>query len=108
MAPAALALRNKDRLTVVRTPAVHAEPTTFGLKAAVWYAEAGRNLERLRRAPATIAVGKLSGAVGNFAPVEPELELEGCRRLGLDAAPASTQIRQRHRHAQFCAMLASA
>src|SRR5437764_6280735 len=103
-----LALRHKDTLTVGRTHGVHAEPTTFGLKAAVWYAEAGRNLERLRRARATIAVGKLSGAVGNFAHVEPELELEVCRELGLDAAPASTQIVQRDRHAEFCAMLAVA
>src|SRR5947207_6219310 len=103
-----LALRHKDTLTVGRTHGVHAEPTTFGLKAAVWYAEAGRNLERLRRARATIAVGKLSGAVGNFAHVEPELELEVCRELGLDAAPASTQIVQRDRHAEFCAMLAIA
>src|SRR5947207_15204043 len=103
-----LALRHKDTLTIGRTHGVHAEPTTFGLKAAVWYAEAGRNLERLRRARATIAVGKLSGAVGNFAHVEPELELEVCRELGLDAAPASTQVIQRDRHAEFCAMLAVA
>src|SRR5438876_847789 len=75
---------------------------------AVWYAEAGRNLERLQRARATIAVGKLSGAVGNFAHVEPELEAEVCRELGLEAAPVSTQIVQRDRHAEFCAMLAVA
>ncbi len=92
---AALALRHKDTLTVGRTHGVHAEPTTFGLKAAVWYAEAGRNLERLGRARAAIAVGKLSGAVGNFAHVEPELEAEVCRELGLEAAPVSTQIVQR-------------
>src|SRR5438874_2470662 len=103
-----LALRHKDTLTVGRTHGVHAEPTTFGLKAAVWYAEAGRNLERLRRARATIAVGKVSEAVGNFAHVEPELDLEVCRELGLDAAPASTQVIQRDRHAEFCAMLAVA
>src|SRR6267143_1280205 len=103
-----LALRHKDTLTVGRTHGVHAEPTTFGLKAAVWYAEAGRNLERLRRARAIIAVGKLSGAVGNFAHIEPELEAEVCRDLGLGAAPVSTQIIQRDRHAEFCAMLAVA
>src|SRR2546423_2708922 len=103
-----LALRHKDTLTVGRTHGVHAEPTTFGLKAAVWYAEAGRNLERLRRARATIAVGKLSGAVGNFAHVEPELEAEVCQALGLEAAPVSTPIVQRDRHAEFCAMLAVA
>src|SRR5437016_352389 len=95
-------------LTVGRTHGVHAEPTSFGLKAAVWYTEARRNLERLRRARAAVAVGKLSGAVGNFAHVEPELEAEVCRELGLEAAPVSTQIVQRDRHAEFCAMLAVA
>ena len=101
-----LAVLHKDTLTIGRTHGVHAEPTSFGLKAAVWYAEAGRNLERLQRARATISVGKLSGAVGNFAHVEPELEVEVCRELGLEAAPVSTQIVQRDRHAEFCAMLA--
>ena len=103
-----LAVRHKDTLTVGRTHGVHAEPTSFGLKVAVWYTEAGRNLERLRRARATISVGKLSGAVGNFAHVEPDLEAEVCRELGLEAAPVSTQIIQRDRHAEFCAMLAVA
>src|SRR5256712_1755826 len=103
-----LALRHKDTLIIGRTHGVHAEPTTFGLKVAVWYTEAGRNLERLRRARATISVGKLSGAVGNFAHVEPDLEAEVCRELGLEAAPVSTQIVQRDRHAEFCAMLAVA
>jgi adenylosuccinate lyase len=87
---------------------VHAEPITFGLKVAVWYAEAGRNLERLRRARAAIAVGKLSGAVGSFAHVEPELEEEVCRDLGLAAAAASTQVIQRDRHAEYCTALAIA
>src|SRR3989442_10044533 len=104
----ALAVLHKDTLTIGRTHGVHAEPTSFGLKAAVWYAEAGRNLERLQRARATISVGKLSGAVGNFAHVEPELEVEVCRELGLETAPVSTQIVQRDRHAEFCAMLALA
>jgi adenylosuccinate lyase len=104
----ALAVRHKDTLTIGRTHGVHAEPTSFGLKVAVWYAEAGRNLERLRRARAAIAVGKLSGAVGNFAHVEPDLEADVCRDLGLEAAPVSTQIVQRDRHAEFCAMLAVA
>jgi adenylosuccinate lyase len=105
---ATLAVRHKDTLTIGRTHGVHAEPTSFGLKVAVWYAEAGRNLERLRRARATIAVGKLSGAVGNFAHVDPELEADVCRALGLEPAPVSTQIIQRDRHAEFCAMLAVA
>jgi adenylosuccinate lyase len=87
---------------------VHAEPTTFGLKAAVWYAEAGRNLERLRRAREAVAVGKLSGAVGNFAHVEPDVEEEVCRALGLAPEPVSTQIVQRDRHAEFCSALALA
>src|SRR3989441_12599055 len=104
----ALALRHKDTLTVGRTHGVHAEPTSFGLKAAVWYTEAQRNLERLWRARAAVAVGKLSGAVGNFAHVEPELETEVCGELGLEAAPVSTQIVQRDRHAEFCATLAVA
>src|SRR5437899_1023546 len=82
----ALALRHKDTLTVGRTHGVHAEPTSFGLKAAVWYTEAQRNLERLRRARQAVAVGKLSGAVGTFAHGEPELEAEVCRELGLEAA----------------------
>jgi adenylosuccinate lyase len=103
-----LAVRHKDTLTIGRTHGVHAEPTSFGLKVAVWYAEAGRNVERLRRARAAIAVGKLSGAVGNFAHVEPDLEADVCRELGLEAEPASTQIVQRDRHAEFCAMLALA
>ncbi len=104
----ALALRYRDTLTVARTHGVHAEPTTFGLKVAVWYVEAGRNLERLRRAREAIAVGKLSGAVGNFAHVEPEVEEEVCRALGLGVEPVSTQIVQRDRHAEFCAALAIA
>jgi len=103
-----LALRYKDTLIVGRTHGVHAEPTTFGLKILVWYVEAGRNLERLRRARATIAVGKLSGAVGNFAHVDPDLEEDVCRELGLEPAPVSTQIIQRDRHAEFCATLAIA
>jgi adenylosuccinate lyase len=103
-----LALRYRDTLTIARTHGVHAEPTTFGLKVAVWYVEAGRNLERLRRAREAIAVGKLSGAVGNFAHVEPEIEDEVCRDLGLEVEPVSTQIVQRDRHAEFCAALAIA
>jgi adenylosuccinate lyase len=103
-----LALRYRDTLTIARTHGVHAEPTTFGLKVAVWYVEAGRNLERLRRAREAVAVGKLSGAVGNFAHVEPEIEEEVCRELGLGVEPVSTQIVQRDRHAEFCAALAIA
>jgi adenylosuccinate lyase len=103
-----LALRHKDSVMVGRTHGVHAEPITFGLKVAVWYAEAGRNLERLRRARAAIAVGKFSGAVGSFAHVEPDVEEEVCQALGLSAAPASTQVIQRDRHAEYCTALAIA
>jgi adenylosuccinate lyase len=103
-----LARRHKDTLIVGRTHGVHAEPTSFGLKVAVWYAEAGRNLERLQRARTTIAVGRLSGAVGNFAHIDPDLEEEVCRELGLEPAPVSTQVIQRDRHAEFCSALAIA
>ena len=103
-----VALRHKDTLIVGRTHGVHAEPITFGLKVLVWYAEAGRNLERLRRARAAVAVGKLSGAVGTFAHVDPDVEEEVCRGLGLEPAPVSTQVIQRDRHAEFCAALAIA
>jgi adenylosuccinate lyase len=103
-----LARKHRDTLTVARTHGVHAEPTTFGLKVAVWYVEAGRNLERLTRAREAIAVGKLSGAVGNFAHVAPEIEEEVCRDLGLGVEPVSTQIVQRDRHAEFATALALA
>jgi adenylosuccinate lyase len=103
-----LALRHKDTICVGRTHGIHAEPTSFGLKAALWFAEAGRNLERLRRAGESVRVGKISGAVGNFAHVDPDVEEEVCRLLGLEPAPISTQVVQRDRHAEFCAALAIA
>ncbi len=101
-----LAVRHKDTLMVGRTHGVHAEPITFGLKLAGWYAEAGRNLERMERARAVVRVGKLSGAVGTFAHVEPGVEEEVCRALGLEPEPVSTQIVQRDRHAEFVATCA--
>jgi len=101
-----LARRHKDTLIVGRTHGVHAEPTTFGMKVAVWYMEAGRNLERLRRARDVVAVGKLSGAVGQFAHSEPAFEEEVCRALGLGVEPVSTQIVQRDRHAELLTTLA--
>jgi adenylosuccinate lyase len=103
-----LALKHKDTLAVGRTHGVHAEPITFGLKVAVWYAEAGRNLERLRRAKEAVRAGKISGAVGTFAHVDPDVEAEVCRALGLEPAPISTQVVQRDRHAEFCTTLAVA
>ena len=78
----------------------------FGLKAALWYAEAGRNLERLRRAREAVRVGKLSGAVGTFAHVDPDVEEEACRAPRARARPVSTQIVQRDRHAEFSTTLA--
>jgi adenylosuccinate lyase len=101
-----LALRHRDTLCVGRTHGIHAEPMVFGLKAALWYAEAGRNLERLERARATVRVGKLSGAVGTFAHVDPDVEEEACRLLGLEPAPISNQIIQRDRHAELSSTLA--
>jgi adenylosuccinate lyase len=101
-----LALRHRDTLCVGRTHGIHAEPMVFGLKAALWYAEAGRNLERLERARATVRVGKLSGAVGTFAHVDPDVEEVACRLLGLEPAPISNQIVQRDRHAELASTLA--
>jgi adenylosuccinate lyase len=103
-----LAVRHRDTVMVGRTHGVHAEPTTFGLKVAGWYAELGRGRERLARAREAVRVGKVSGAVGNFAHVPPEIEAEVCRELGLEPDPVSTQIVQRDRHAEFvttCAIL---
>jgi len=104
----ALALRHRDTVMVGRTHGVHAEPTTFGLKVAGWYAELGRGRDRLVRAREAVRVGKISGAVGNFAHVPPEIEAEVCRSLGLEPDPVSTQIVQRDRHAEFattCAII---
>ena len=101
-----LAVRYKHTPCVGRTHGIHAEPTTFGLKAALWYAEAGRNVDRLRRAREAVRVGKISGAVGTFAHVDPDVEEEVCRILGLEPAPVSTQIVQRDRHAELMASLA--
>lgn len=91
-----------------RTHGVHAEPMTFGLKLALWYAEVGRQVERVRQARAGINVGKLSGAVGTFAHLDPSIEAAVCARLGLEPAPISSQIIQRDRHAALLAALALA
>jgi len=89
-----------------RTHGVHAEPTTLGLKLALWFAEVERDIARLRRARATINVGKLSGAVGTFAHLDPSIEARVCERLGLEADPISSQIVQRDRHAELLSALA--
>lgn len=89
-----------------RTHGVHAEPTTFGLKLLLWYTECERNIARFTAAAEDMRVGKLSGAVGSFGTVTPALEEEICRRLGLVAAPVSTQVLQRDRHAAYVGALA--
>ena len=89
-----------------RTHGVHAEPMTFGLKLALWFAEIDRDIERVRRARATVSVGKVSGAVGTFAHLDPSIEAAVCRRLGLEAAPISSQVIQRDRHAELLTTLA--
>ena len=88
-----------------RTHGVHAEPVTFGFKMAVWYSQVQRDLERMRAARDAISVGKISGAVGIFGNIDPKVEEYVCERLGLAAAPVSTQIVQRDRHAQYLATL---
>jgi len=101
-----LARQHAQTLTIGRTHGVHAEPITFGLKAAHWYAEMQRGQTRLRQARQDIAHGKISGAVGTFANIDPEIEAFVCRRLGLQPEPISTQIVPRDRHAAFFSTLA--
>src|SRR5438270_2417595 len=100
------AFEHKDTVMMGRTHGVHAEVTTFGLVLALYYADNQRNLERLRRAREVINVGKISGAVGTFAHLDPEVEERVCRKLGLRPAPISTQVIQRDRHAEFLSVLA--
>ncbi len=101
-----MAPKYKDALIMGRTHGVHAEPTVFGLKLALWYTETVRDLKRLDAVIKEVSVGKLSGAVGNFAHIEPEVEKLVCKKLGLSAAEVSTQVIQRDRHAHFLAVLA--
>jgi adenylosuccinate lyase len=89
-----------------RTHGVHAEPMTFGVKLALWYAELQRDLDRVLRARDTVAVGKISGAVGTFAHLDPSIEARVCERLGLQPAPVSSQVIQRDRHAELLCALA--
>jgi adenylosuccinate lyase len=100
------ALAYKNQAMVGRTHGVHAEPITLGLKFALWYAEFQRQRTRLAAARKTIAVGKISGAVGTFAHLGPEVEAGVCKRLKLKPAPISTQVIQRDRHAEFFLTLA--
>jgi len=100
----ALSLRRTPMIG--RTHGVHAEPMTFGLKLALWYAEVQRDVERMARARAVVSVGKLSGAVGTFAHLPPRIEADVCRRLGLEPAPVASQVIQRDRHAELLAAIA--
>ncbi|MCB1221144.1 MAG: adenylosuccinate lyase [Planctomycetales bacterium] len=102
----ARALEYRHTPVMGRTHGVHAEPTTFGLKLLVWYDELNRHEERLALAIDGLAVGKLSGAVGNFAHIPPDLEEQILRKLGLQSAPVSNQVVQRDRHAHFVMVLA--
>jgi adenylosuccinate lyase len=89
-----------------RTHGVHAEPMTFGLKLALWYAELARDVTRIQHAREVISVGKLSGAVGTFAHLPPSIEADVCRTLKLEAAPVASQVIQRDRHAELLSMIA--
>lgn len=100
------ARRHKKTLMIGRTHSVHAEPMTFGLKLALYYDEMGRNLERLKRARDTVSVGKISGAVGTYANIDPSVETYVCKRMRLRPARISTQILQRDRHAEFLTSIA--
>ncbi len=95
------ALLHKETVMIGRSHGIHAEPITFGLKMAVWYDEMRRNRSRFKRAVETVSYGKLSGAVGTFANIPPLVEAFVCKKLGLKPAPASTQIVQRDRYAEF-------
>jgi adenylosuccinate lyase len=96
----------KHTIMIGRTHGVHAEPITFGLKLALWYAEVVRDIERLKSALKTISVGKISGAVGTYQHLDPAVERYVCKKLGLKPAPVSTQVLQRDRHAEFMNTLA--
>ncbi len=100
------ALEFRHTVQIGRTHGVHAEPITFGLKLAIWYEEAGRDLARLRAAAEDLRVGKTSGAVGTFAHIGPEVEEKICARLNLKPAPVASQVIQRDRHANFVSTLA--
>ncbi|HLD69333.1 MAG TPA: adenylosuccinate lyase [Candidatus Omnitrophota bacterium] len=102
----AKAKKYKDTVCIARTHGVHAEPTTFGLKLAVWYDETRRNIERMEQAREAIRIGKMSGAVGTYANIDPSVEDHVCEKLNLKPANVSTQIIQRDHHCQFVMTLA--
>jgi adenylosuccinate lyase len=96
----------RNTACIGRTHGVHAEPTTFGLKLALWFDETRRNLERLLQAKEAVSIGKISGAVGTYAFIEPQVEAYICKKLGLEPAKISTQVIQRDVYAQYMATLA--
>ncbi len=100
------AVEFKYTLEMGRTHGIHAEPTTFGLKLLLWHQEMLRNLDRMKKAVAVISVGKISGAVGTYQHLSPDIEAAVCRKLGLEPSSISTQILQRDRHAEFATTLA--
>jgi len=100
------AKKYKEMVCIGRTHGVHAEPTTFGLKLALWYDETRRNLERLLQAKEAVSVGKISGAVGTYANIEPKIEAYVCKKLRLKPVKISTQVIQRDVYAQYMATLA--
>ncbi|KQL17750.1 adenylosuccinate lyase [Cytobacillus solani] len=100
------AKEHKHTVMMGRTHGVHAEPTTFGLKLALWYEEMKRNLERFKEAAAGVEYGKISGAVGTYANIDPFVEKYVCEKLGLQPAPISTQTLQRDRHAHYMSTIA--
>ena len=100
------AFESKDTPQIGRTHGIHAEPTSFGLAWALWYSEMQRNRERLVRAQDAVSVGKISGAVGAFAHLSPDVEARVCERLGIKAADVSTQVIQRDRYAEYLCTLA--
>ncbi|MFA5928255.1 MAG: adenylosuccinate lyase [Candidatus Margulisiibacteriota bacterium] len=100
------AIEHKDTAMIGRTHGIHAEPMTFGAKLLLWYLELLHDKERLEKAKRIISVGKVSGAVGVFANIDPQIEALVCASLGLEPAPISTQILQRDRHAEFMTTLA--
>ena len=100
------AMEHRRTPIIGRTHGVHAEPTTFGLKLAIWYAELGRDVARVAHARAAVSVGKISGAVGTYAHLDPAVERAVCAKLGLEAAPVSSQVIQRDRHAEMMSALA--
>ncbi|MCL1864657.1 MAG: adenylosuccinate lyase [Spirochaetes bacterium] len=100
------ALKYKDTKCMGRSHGVHAEPTTFGVKMALYYEAFKRSRERIRRAVEGISFGKFSGAVGTFSNISPDIEAEVCKRLGLSPDPVSTQVIQRDRHAEYMAAIA--